>query len=315
MEAIRREAEQKIAAIQLSLETQERVEKERIADVKRQSKHLLDDAQQVAQSLEDGMRLRNGATGVSPSDLMALLLKTRRSGVVESVKERAVEVRRRSADDPALYDLTPQEQHEATMQQQHHHHQPSMMMSSSSRAPPTPTPYWGGSNNGQTPNHYLPQQQQQQQQPSRHHDMVSTPVASNSSLYAKFLRAKEQQQQQQQQSMTPSGRVLADPDAPFRSTVRDSTKAALDAEAKKTKEMVTAGWALFRRGDRQGAYRTWLDVYERNRNNPTGARAKAYIAEALERNYSEAADWYEKALAMDRQDCLTLYNYGVLLES
>lgn len=44
-------------------------------------------------------------------------------------------------------------------------------------------------------------------------------------------------------------------------------------------------------------------------------RAKAYIAEALERDYDAAAGWYEKALRMDPADCMTLYNYGVLLES
>lgn len=311
IESIRREAEQKIAAIQLSLDTQERVEKDRILDVKRQSKHLLDDAQSVAQSLEDGMRLRNGLTGVSPSDLMTLLLKTKRSGIIESVKERAAEVRRRGNGGDAAAAGVPDD--EAAP-----HHQRTLLQ-------PTPTPFWGNSSHAAaTPS------SSRQPQPHHNHHEVRTPVTdfggnsshynnnnSNASLYAKFLRAKEQQLQQNpmQSSSTPSGAILADPDAPFRSSVRDSTKAALDADAKKTKEMVTAGWALFRRGDRQGAYRTWLDVYERNRSNPTGARAKAYIAEALERNYAEAADWYEKALAMDRQDCLTLYNYGVLLES
>ncbi len=90
---------------------------------------------------------------------------------------------------------------------------------------------------------------------------------------------------------------------------------ALDTDARLTKEQMTRGWAEFRRGDRQAASKTWSDVYERNAANAMGARARAYISEAIERDYDEAAAWYERALSYDAKDTMTLYNYGVLLES
>eukprot|EP00658_Telonema_sp_P-2_P016018 TRINITY_DN16202_c0_g1_i1.p1 TRINITY_DN16202_c0_g1~~TRINITY_DN16202_c0_g1_i1.p1 ORF type:complete len:128 (+),score=50.54 TRINITY_DN16202_c0_g1_i1:178-561(+) len=94
--------------------------------------------------------------------------------------------------------------------------------------------------------------------------------------------------------------------------IRDSTTTS--PQAKFNKEQMTKGWSEFKKGDREAALRTWNSVYERNTTNGTGMRAKAYIAEALERDYDAAAGWYEKALRMDPADCMTLYNYGVLLE-
>lgn len=87
------------------------------------------------------------------------------------------------------------------------------------------------------------------------------------------------------------------------------------AEAKRNKEQMTKGWSEYRRGDRTAALTTWSDVYERNSTNSTGARAKAYIAEAIERDYDAASRWYEKAISLDPTDVMSLYNYGVLLES
>jgi tetratricopeptide (TPR) repeat protein len=85
-----------------------------------------------------------------------------------------------------------------------------------------------------------------------------------------------------------------------------------DAE---TKEFMKRGWAAYRSGDREGAQQIWMTIYERHQHEAVGARARAYVAEAIEKDYNGAASWYEKALRIDPSDYMTLFNYGVLLES
>ncbi|KEG06218.1 hypothetical protein DQ04_15181000 [Trypanosoma grayi] len=83
----------------------------------------------------------------------------------------------------------------------------------------------------------------------------------------------------------------------------------------RAKEDVTNGWALYRQGDREGARRLWNSVHERHADDAVGARARAYIAEAVDRDYESAAAWYDLSLQRDPSDAMTLYNYGVLLEA
>ena len=46
-----------------------------------------------------------------------------------------------------------------------------------------------------------------------------------------------------------------------------------------------------------------------------GTKAHAYIAEAIDKDYTAAAQWYARSLQLDPQDRMTAYNYGVLLEA
>ncbi|RNF03647.1 poly [ADP-ribose] polymerase [Trypanosoma rangeli] len=84
---------------------------------------------------------------------------------------------------------------------------------------------------------------------------------------------------------------------------------------RRAKEAVTKGWALYRQGDAEGARCVWNDVHERHLDSAVGARARAYILEALDRDYEAAAAWYDVSLKRDPSDVMTLYNYGVLLET
>ncbi|ORC84869.1 uncharacterized protein TM35_000361020 [Trypanosoma theileri] len=81
------------------------------------------------------------------------------------------------------------------------------------------------------------------------------------------------------------------------------------------KEDVTYGWHLYRQGDIEGARRVWTAVYERHMDDAVGARARAYIAEAVDRDYEAAASWYTVSLQRDPHDAMTMYNYAVLLEA
>jgi tetratricopeptide (TPR) repeat protein len=87
-----------------------------------------------------------------------------------------------------------------------------------------------------------------------------------------------------------------------------------EQERKRAKEQMSQGWAAFRKGDTEQARRLWSEIYERNEHNATGARARAYMAEALTRDNEDAARWYERALRYDPGDVMTLFNYGVMLE-
>lgn len=82
------------------------------------------------------------------------------------------------------------------------------------------------------------------------------------------------------------------------------------------KEALTRGWALLRRGDVAAAHRAWTAVCRAHGTNDVmGTKAHAYIAEAIEKNYAAAAQWYARSLQLDPQDRMTAYNYGVLLEA
>eukprot|EP00760_Papus_ankaliazontas_P026201 PhM_4_TR3016/c3_g1_i1/m.89353 len=75
------------------------------------------------------------------------------------------------------------------------------------------------------------------------------------------------------------------------------------------------GWKFFRAGDKGKARDTWMDVFTNYGHTCSGTRARAYVAEAVEKDYGAAALWYEKALSINPQCCMTLFNYGVLLET
>ena len=82
------------------------------------------------------------------------------------------------------------------------------------------------------------------------------------------------------------------------------------------KEALTKGWALLRRGDVAGAQRVWMSVCrDHGTDDVMGTKAHAYIAEAIDKDYTAAAQWYARSLQLDPQDRMTAYNYGVLLEA
>lgn len=89
-----------------------------------------------------------------------------------------------------------------------------------------------------------------------------------------------------------------------------------EARAVSAKEALTRGWALLRRGDVAAAQRTWAAVCRAHGTDDVmGTKAHAYIAEAIEKDYAAAAQWYARSLQLDPQDRMTAYNYGVLLEA
>lgn len=82
------------------------------------------------------------------------------------------------------------------------------------------------------------------------------------------------------------------------------------------KEALTRGWALLHDGDEAGAAAAWCAVRDSHSDREApGAKARAYLAEAIGRDYEAAAGWYRRCLEIDPSDRLTAYNYGVLLEA
>lgn len=92
------------------------------------------------------------------------------------------------------------------------------------------------------------------------------------------------------------------------------SNAPSDREKRLAKDQMTAGWNAFRAGNKAEAHRLWSEIFERNGENVVGARARAYICEALDRDVENAAVWYERALRAAPNDVMTLFNYGVMLE-
>lgn len=349
IEIIRREAEQKITAIQAELEAYERHRKDTTTDSKQQARRVMEDAQKLATQLDDGLRTRGA------SETIALLLNTKRSGVMESLRDRASTVRQSAAGNTMGGSATTAAA--AGAGGEPHYAFNSSNLNSVSAAAPLAAPV-------AAPAPILAQLQQLSTTPSATGIRMSRQVpnafpspaptasvvpfsapsesplpngvgasavaarsssqangsgaADASSLYNRFLSLK---QQQQQQSMPAAATGLSQLSSSSFATAdqsiaaRAAARATADYETKRMKDLITAGWAEFRKGDRVSAQRIWQDVYERNANNAIGARAKAYISEAIDKNYTSAAEWYEKALSIDPQDGLTLYNYGVLLES
>lgn len=323
IEMIRREAEQRIAALQLELESYERQRRDAVVDSKSQARRVLEDAQSVATQLDDGLR-NKGA-----SETISLLINTRRGGLIENIRDRAASVRSQGAGDgagaaplssgaqPTLDRLAPLQTTAASSA--------SLFRSARSNISAGVMPQLGNVSAAfgahDSPSVEL-MNSGLNRTPRSGAAVPSAPQAPSdaSALYSKFLNIKQQasslpmqgsaasflQQQQQQASTSTLDTSFA---------AKSAVKAASELEAKRMKDLITTGWAEFRKGDRNAAHKIWQDVYERNANNAIGARAKAYISEAIEKNYQSAAQWYEKALSYDPQDCLTLYNYGVLLES
>ena len=84
----------------------------------------------------------------------------------------------------------------------------------------------------------------------------------------------------------------------------------------KAKELLTAGWSALRRGCPKKARQHWSEAASvAGPETAIGARAWAYVFEALERNHSEAERWYRRALVADPMDAKTPFNFGVMLES
>ncbi|KAH9586692.1 hypothetical protein LSM04_005905 [Trypanosoma melophagium] len=80
------------------------------------------------------------------------------------------------------------------------------------------------------------------------------------------------------------------------------------------KEDVTYGWHLYRQGDTEGARRVWTAAHEQHMDDAVGARARAYIAEAVERDYEAATAWYTVSLQRDPHDAMTMCNYACFFE-
>ncbi|KAK7198027.1 hypothetical protein NESM_000758200 [Novymonas esmeraldas] len=82
------------------------------------------------------------------------------------------------------------------------------------------------------------------------------------------------------------------------------------------KEALARGWALLRRRDVAAAQHVWAAVCRTHGTDDVlGTKARAYMAEAIEKDYTAAAQWYARSLQLDPQDRMTAYNYGVLLEA
>lgn len=321
IEQIRREAEQRIAAIHLEVESNERARKDSIVDAKVQAKRVMDDAQNVATQLDEGLRFRG------PNEVISLLMNTKHSGVMESIKDRASSVRHAYQDGPAPLSVAGGGGGAGPMRSASTNHTGLSVLgnhrSSSggagfASAAPVEDSFSGLNRTPRTAGG-----------PSVAPALssINRPGGSGgqdaSSLYSKFLSLKQQQLNSNNvisaapASSSYHNRTQQQPAAAaeFASATKSAVKVTADLEAKRMKDLITSGWAEFRKGDKHSANKIWQDVYERNPHNATGARAKAYIAEAIEKNYQSASQWYEKALSYDPQDCLTLYNYGVLLES
>ena len=103
---------------------------------------------------------------------------------------------------------------------------------------------------------------------------------------------------------SPSAPPLARPDAGARPQAGTAGR-----------ELLQDGWKAFRRGDVATAKALWLTAADRHGNTAVGARAQAYVAEAVDKDAPRAAEWYERALQCDPTDCMTLFNYGVLVEA
>ncbi|KAG5486692.1 hypothetical protein LSCM1_07945 [Leishmania martiniquensis] len=99
-------------------------------------------------------------------------------------------------------------------------------------------------------------------------------------------------------------------------TASDKSNRGGEMSSLSSKEALTRGWALLRRGDVAAAHRAWAAVCRAHGTNDVmGTKAHAYIAEAIEKDYAAAAHWYARSLQLDPQDRMTAYNYGVLLEA
>jgi tetratricopeptide (TPR) repeat protein len=300
MEQVRRDAEVKIQAIQAELEQLERAQRDSISEARVAARRVYDDAQQVVAVLE------SGASKKGPVEAISLAVKLKGNGQVQSLRERAMRLQT-SATNAAADDL----------KQTFSFGVPAANRSVSAGV--------FGSHSGIMQNSSL----DQSYGAAQHSNVFATPSSAapaapqsrttdpngSADLFSKFVSLKQQQQPTPRSAQLPTASATATARATPTTTPLRVQHQALETEAKLTKEQMTRGWAEFRRGDRQAAAKTWSDVYERNAQNAMGARARAYIAEAIERDYDEAASWYERALSYDPKDTMTLYNYGVLLES
>ncbi|ESS62970.1 hypothetical protein TCDM_09282 [Trypanosoma cruzi Dm28c] len=138
------------------------------------------------------------------------------------------------------------------------------------------------------------------------------------SLYAKYLAiasgaGKEEEEKEGLIHQPMNSNVITKKNSESNSAL--CALSAHPSEIRRAKEDITKGWALYRQGNTEGARRMWNDVYGCHLDNAIGARAQAYIAEALDRDYEAAAKWYDLSLQRDPSDVMTLYNYGVLLET
>lgn len=116
-------------------------------------------------------------------------------------------------------------------------------------------------------------------------------------------------------SSRPSGHGLENASTPsqFAAPVPPGKRHRTAAEAA---EALSRGWMLLRAGDKEGAGTVWRHVAQAH--GPTeavGARARAYLAETVEKEYEAAGQWYAKSLAIEPADRQTAYNYAVLLDA
>ncbi|GET85895.1 hypothetical protein, conserved [Leishmania tarentolae] len=157
---------------------------------------------------------------------------------------------------------------------------------------------------------------------TRHTKHVPPPP---SSLYAQYLAiagsggkgaAAERSSHIQQPSLDHSTAVLTSHPRPDCATASDDGDGGGGMKSLSAKEALTRGWALLRRGDVSAAHRAWRAVCSAHGTSDVmGTKAHAYIAEAIEKDYAAAAQWYARSLQLDPQDRMTAYNYGVLLEA
>ncbi|CAM36989.1 conserved hypothetical protein [Leishmania braziliensis MHOM/BR/75/M2904] len=151
---------------------------------------------------------------------------------------------------------------------------------------------------------------------------------SPSSLYAQYLAVAGSDRKRpaedsargsfriDQPTLDHSTAVLASRSCPVSVTANEDNDGGGGMGYLSAKEALTHGWALLRRGDVAAAHRAWAAVCRAHGTNDVmGTKAHAYIAEAIEKDYAAAAQWYARSLQLDPQDRMTAYNYAVLLEA
>ena len=330
-EQIRREAEQRIQQIMLEAEEVVRTQQHSITQQKNAIHKVLTEAQSVANTLHSKITK-------SPTGAVEALLQLRNNSPVVPLREK-VQATMQAARDAAAQvpasSLLPSnwEASRGPLSGAMSYVMPTRsnnadvgaafgVTGSGNAAASVPR-----SSHQQSQPSFSSQPMQQSSQPSaaafsQPRSGSNAPSVPQGDLFSKYMSLKGNMSRNPQQQQPPSdggsnvNRSLSQSSQQLPSATRPPpSQAASSPQARFNKEQMTKGWSEFKKGDREAALRTWTSVYERNSNNGTGMRAKAYIAEALERDYEAAAGWYEKALRIDPADCMTLYNYGVLLES
>ena len=136
--------------------------------------------------------------------------------------------------------------------------------------------------------------------------MAPPPPPADLETSAQRLVAYHQRKQSLTKGVTPT---------PSPAPVNPNPRESDEPDERLARSQMAQGWKFFRAGDKAKARTVWLEVFTSYGHTCSGTRARAYVAEAIEKDYGAAALWYEKALNINPKCCMTMFNYGVLLET